>query len=102
MACGDIIYHECFDQERDRVFLEHNIPTLSWSETPIIRGFDPSSFFVTPEHGVVWRGMVATYPAPVCSQLVEASRLAIKRLSIFRGDRCNTVSYTHLTLPTKA
>jgi hypothetical protein len=89
MPCGKVIHHECFEQERERLFLEHNIPTLCWSETPIIRGIDPSSFCITPENGVVWRGMMATYPAPVASQLVEASRLAIKRSSIFRGDRCN-------------
>jgi hypothetical protein len=89
MPCGNVIHHECFDQERERLFLEHNIPTLCWSETPIIRGIDPSSFCITLKNGVVWRGMMATYPTPVSSQLVEASRLAIKRSSIFRGDRCN-------------
>jgi len=83
---GDIVYHEVFDQERERIFLEQNIPSLSWRETPILRGVDPSSFIVTQEHGVIWRGLMATYPAPVSTQLVEASRLAAKRFSIFRGD----------------
>ena len=86
MGCGDFVYHECFDQERERLFLEKNFPSLCWEETPILRGINPSSFVVTPEHGVVWRGMMATYPSPVSTQLVHASRFAARRLSIFRGD----------------
>lgn len=89
MPCGDLVYHECFDQERERIFLENNIPTLSWGETRIIRGIDPSSFVFTRENGVVWRGMMATYPTPVSGQLVEASRLAMNRMAIFRGDSFN-------------
>ena len=86
MKCGDIVYHECFDQERERIFLEQNIPSLCWKETPIIRCVDPSSFMATPENGVVWRGMIATYPTPVSAQLVQASRFAANRLSIFNSD----------------
>jgi len=89
MGCGDFVYHEVFDQERERIFLEQNIPSLSWRETPILRGVDPSSFIVTPENGAVWRGMMATYPSPVSAQLVQASRFAVKRMSIFRGDDTN-------------
>ena len=85
-GCGDNVYHECFDQERERLFLEQNIPSLCWRETPILRGIDPSSFIVTPENGVVWRGMMAAYPTPVSTQLVQASRFAAKRSSIFRGN----------------
>ncbi len=85
MACGDFIYHECFDQERERLFVEIHYPSLCWEETPILRGVDPSSFIITPEHGVMWRGMMATYPNSVSTQIVHASRFAAKRLSMFRG-----------------
>jgi len=85
MACGDFIYHECFDQERERLFVEIHFPSLCWKETPILRGVDPSSFIFTPEHGVMWRGMMATYPNPVSTQIVHASRFAAKRLLMFRG-----------------
>lgn len=89
MGCGDNVYHECFDQERERIALEQNIPLLCWKETPVIRGVYPSSFMLTPENGVVWRGMMASYPSPVSPQLVQASQLALKRFSIFRGDTSN-------------
>ncbi len=81
--------HECFDQERDRVFLEQNIPHLCWRETPIIRGIDPSSFCVNTENQIIWQGIIASYPTPVSAQFVQASRLAAKRMAIFRGDLCN-------------
>ena len=87
MGCGDFVYHECFDQERERLFLEQNHPSLSWSETPIIRGVDPSSFIVTPENGIVWRGMMATYPSPIRPELAQSGRFAINRISLFRGDK---------------
>lgn len=86
MGCGDNVYHECFDQERDRICLEYNIPSLCWKETPIIRGFDPSSFIFTPENGVIWRGMMATYPTPVSPRLIQAAQYGLKRLSIFSGN----------------
>lgn len=89
MSCGDVVHHECFDQEHERVFLEHNIPQLSWRETPIIRGIDPSSFIVTTDNQVIWQGIIASYPTPVSAQFVQASQLAAKRLAIFRGEILN-------------
>ena len=86
MGCGDVIRHECFDQERTRIFFEHNYPTLSWKGFNIIRGVDPSSFAITPKHGVVWQGLIATYPTPVRPELVQAAQYAAQRISIFRGD----------------
>lgn len=80
------MYHECFDQERERVFLEQNIPQLSWKDTPIIRGIDPSSFIVTAANQVIWQGLIASYPTPVSSLFVQASQLAAKRIAIFRGE----------------
>ncbi|KAL7547769.1 hypothetical protein ACHAWF_011051 [Thalassiosira exigua] len=85
MGCGDVVYHECFDLERERIFVEHHVPSLSWRESRIIRGVDPSSFMITPENGVVWSGLKATYPTPVPAQLVHAARFAAKRIAMFRG-----------------
>jgi hypothetical protein len=93
MGCGDFVYHECFDQERERVFLEQNIPQLSWRDTPINRGIDPSSFVVTAENKVLWQGIIASYPTPVSAQFVKASKLAAKRFAIFRGELWNDIKY---------
>jgi len=92
MGCGDKVYHECFDQERERVFLEQNIPQLSWRETPIIRGIDLSSF-IAAENQIIWQGMIASYPTPVSAQFVQASQLAVKRIAIFRGEIYNGLKH---------
>ena len=91
MACGDIVQHECFDRERERVFLEQNHPSLCWQESLIIRGINPSSFTVTKEQGYVWRGLLASYPIPAPSQYVRASQSALRRLLMFRGCSTNTM-----------
>ena len=91
MGCGDIVQHECFDRERERVFLEQNHPSLSWQESLIIRGINPSSFTVTKEQGYVWRGLLASYPIPAPSQYVRASQSALRRLLMFRGCSTNTM-----------
>jgi hypothetical protein len=88
MGCGDIVQHECFDRERERVFLEQNYPSLCWQECLIIRGINPSSFTVTKEQGYVWRGLLASYPIPAPAQFVRASQSALRRLLMFRG--CST------------
>lgn len=112
MGCGDFIHQECFDQERERLFIEYNYPLLSWKAQPILRGVDASNFLIVPEQGNVWQGMQATYPIqvpsrvrllpmtlllllcaktykpfllPILPKLVAAARRAAKRLSIFRG-----------------
>lgn len=87
------MYHECFDQERERVFLEQNIPQLSWRDTPFIRGIDPSSFIVTGENQVIWQGLIASYPTPVSTLFVQASQLATKRIAVFRGETWNGLKF---------
>lgn len=89
MRCGDIVQHECFDREREQVFLEQNHPSLCWQESPINRGINPSSFtVVTKEQGYVWRGLLASYPIPASPQFVRASHFALRRALMFRG--CST------------
>ena len=69
MGCSSFIHQECFDQERERLFVEFNHPSLSWQPKEIIRGFDASSFIMVPEQGHVWRGLKATYPIHVASNV---------------------------------
>ena len=88
MGCGDIVHHECFDRERERVFLEQNHPSLCWQESPINRGINPSSFTMTKEQGYVWRGLLASYPIPSATQFVRAGQVAMRRVLLFRG--CST------------
>ena len=88
MRCGDIVQHECFDRERERVFLEQNHPSLCWKESPINRGINPSSFTVTKEQGYVWRGLLASFPIPATPQFVRAGHFALRRALMFRG--CST------------
>lgn len=85
MRCGDLVQQECFDRERERVFLEQNHPSFCWQESPISRGINPSSFTVTKEQGYVWRGLLASYPIPATPQFVRAGRFALKRALMFRG-----------------
>jgi hypothetical protein len=41
-------------------------------------------FVKTTEHGVVWRGLIASYPSLVPKEHVRAARLSLRRLSLFR------------------
>lgn len=71
MACGGFVHQECFDQERERLFIEYNYPSLGWKDTPILRGVDASPFVVIPEQGYVWLGLQATYPIHVPSNVSQ-------------------------------
>lgn len=69
MGCGDFVHQECFDQERERLFIEYNYPLLAWKAKPILRGVDASNFLMLPEQGYVWQGLQATYPIQVSSRV---------------------------------
>ena len=86
MKCGDFIYHEVFDQEKERIDISHYIPQFSWQAGSLTRSYEPFSFVSTPDHGIVWHGMVASYPTTVASEFVLAGRLALKRQLIFKGE----------------
>ena len=85
MRLGDMVQQECFDRERERVFLEQNHPQFCWQASNINRGINPSSFIVTKEQGYVWQGLKASYPIPATPQFVRIGHLALKRSLIFRG-----------------
>jgi ubiquitin C-terminal hydrolase len=84
--CGDIIYHEIFDQERERIDISKRLPWMGWHDGPVQRSFDAMQFLNTTENGVIWRGMIASYPQLVPQELVRASRLSMQRLLVNRGE----------------
>lgn len=86
MKCGDFIYHEVFDQEKERMDISHYLPQFSWQAGSLNRSYEPFSFVSTPDHGIVWHGMVASYPTTVSSEFVLAGRLALRRQLIFKGE----------------
>jgi ubiquitin carboxyl-terminal hydrolase 22/27/51 len=86
MKCGDFIYHEVFDQEKERMDISHYLPQFGWEVGNLLRSYEPFSFVSTPDHGIVWHGMMASYPTAVSSEFVLAGRLGLKRQLIFQGE----------------
>lgn len=90
--CGDFVYHEVFDQECERIEINHRLPLLGWESHAIKRSIDPLSFATTPDHGVLWRGIMASYPQTVPLNLVLAGRASLRRLSLFSGELADSRS----------
>ena len=84
--CGDFVYHSVFDQERERIDISKRLPWMGWHDHPVQRSFDAMQFLNTTEHGVVWRGLIASYPPLVPKELIQAGRLSVRRLLVTRGD----------------
>lgn len=84
--CGDFVYHEIFDQERERIDISQKLPWMGWHDHSVQRSFDSMQFVNTTEHGVVWRGLIASYPSLVPKEHLRAARLSMRRLSVFRGE----------------
>lgn len=84
--CGDFVYHEVFDQEKERIDVSQQLPWMGWKEHAVQRSFDPMKFVTTPDHGVVWRGLIATYPTLAPEEYVLSARLSRKRLMMFQGE----------------
>ena len=85
-ACGDFVYHDVFDAEKARIDVARYVPQYGWKAGHLRRSYEPLSFIFTPDHGIIWRGMMASYPTPVPMNLVVAARLSLKRLLMFRGE----------------
>jgi ubiquitin carboxyl-terminal hydrolase 22/27/51 len=79
-GCGDVIHHPVFDTEKERIDLEQALPSWAWPEHPLLRSFDAFQFVNTGDQGIVWKGMVATYPEIVPKRHLEAARLVHQRL----------------------
>jgi ubiquitin carboxyl-terminal hydrolase 22/27/51 len=84
--CGDYVYHEIFDQEKERLDIVEKLPSHAWNKTPIQRSFDPFRFLHIQDEGIIWKGMVATYPLLVPQDHVLAARLSRKRQILFEGE----------------
>jgi hypothetical protein len=85
IGCGDFVYHEVFEQERFRIQLCRQIPWMAWNPNPIVRSVDAFQFLKTQEHGIVWRGLVASYPPLVPKEHLLAAEMMVRRLSILKG-----------------
>ena len=83
--CGDCIYHEVFEQEKIRIACARKMPHMAWKEHAILRSFDPFQFLKTPDSGIIWRGLVATYPPMVPKEHFCAAELTLRRHALFEG-----------------
>jgi hypothetical protein len=83
--CGDFVVHPIFEQEKMRLELSVKVPWMAWKEYTVQRSFDPFQFIRTQEHGIVWRGPIATYPPLVPKEHVRASQLSLRRQALFSG-----------------
>ena len=83
--CGDCVYHEIFEQEKIRIACARKIPHMGWKEHAVLRSFDPFQFLKTPDSGIVWRGLVATYPPMVPKEHFCAAQLTLRRKALFEG-----------------
>jgi hypothetical protein len=83
--CGDFCYHELFEQEKQRIDYTKQLAFMSWKEHTVQRSFDPFQFIKTQDHGIVWRGLIATYPPFVPSEHFRATQLTSRRQSLFEG-----------------
>lgn len=90
--CGDLIYHQIFHDERERIDISQRLPWMAWQHHAVQRSFDSMQFHSSPEYGVMWRGLIATYPQLVPSELVRAGRLSMKRLLVNRGEFASSPS----------
>ena len=97
MKCGDFVYCQVFDSEKERVEIGSVVPWFSWGRhQPLKRGFcfGADDFAVIPSSSsslsrssgsIVWRGFQATYPAEVPEEMILAARRTLQRMRVFRG-----------------
>ncbi len=83
--CGDCVYHEIFEQEKIRIACAREVPHMGWKEHAVLRSFDPFQFLKTPDSGILWRGLVATYPPMVPKEHFCAAQLTLRRKALFEG-----------------
>jgi ubiquitin carboxyl-terminal hydrolase 22/27/51 len=79
--------HVIFEQEKERIQLTEKLPFMAWKEHPVQRSFDPLQFMriSQPDQGIVWKGMVATYPVIVPPKHLQAARRCRYRQILFDG-----------------
>jgi len=84
--CGDCVYHEIFEQEKIRIACTKRVPYMAWKENAVLRSFDPFQFLKTQDSGIIWRGLVATYPPMVPKEHFCAVQLTMRRHALFEGN----------------
>ena len=85
-CCGDFVYHEVFEQEKARIDYGKKMALMAWKPHHLYRSFDPFHFMKTQDHGIVWRGLVATYPQLVPYEHVRAAESTNRRQALFKGE----------------
>jgi hypothetical protein len=85
-CCGDFVYHEVFEQEKARIDHSKKVAVMAWKPHKLYRSFDPFHFMKTQDHGIVWRGLVATYPQLVPYEHVRATEGTSRRQALFNGE----------------
>jgi uncharacterized UBP type Zn finger protein len=83
--CGDFVYHEVFEQEKIRIDCAKRLSYMAWKDHVVLRSFDAFQFLKTQDHGLVWRGLIATYPPIVPREHFLASQLTMRRQALFEG-----------------
>jgi hypothetical protein len=112
MKCGDFVYCDVFDSEKERVEINFQVPWFQWDRhRKLQRSFafreEGDDFYVIPNHFlpenkkyansehrstcepsaiVVWKGFQATYPPDVSYDFILAAQRTLSRLKFFRGD----------------
>jgi hypothetical protein len=80
------VYHDVFEQEKERVDLVNKLPAQAWKKHAIQRSFDALRFVHIQDEGVMWKGMFATYPPLVPQEHITAARLCRQRQILFEGE----------------
>lgn len=84
-GCADIVRHDIFDMERVRLQISAAIPAMAWPAHPVQRSMDAFQFLSLPEHGVVWKGLMASYPSVVPDQHLKMAQFMMKRHNLMKG-----------------
>lgn len=98
-GCGDFVYHEVFEQEKIRIDCGNTLPYMGWKDHALLRSFDAFHFLKTQDHGIVWRGLIATYPPMVPREHFFAAQLTMRRHALFEGqaEGCWALSKPHFS-----
>jgi|AntRauTorckE5430_2_1112549.scaffolds.fasta_scaffold00851_11 hypothetical protein len=102
MKCGDFVYCEVFDSEKERVEINVHLPCFQWDRRrKLQRSFafreEGDDFYVVPNHcddgsihhqsiTAIWKGFQATYPQDVSNNFILAGQRTLDRLQLFKGD----------------
>jgi hypothetical protein len=116
MKCGDFVYNEVFDQEKERVEIGFHLPMYAWGRNlPILRSFRFGDIFedfvIVPEdihdiskektlsNKIVWRGLRASYPSEVPEEFIQAARCTLNRFKVFHDSSIESTLQEHGNQP---